>query len=510
MITDIAAQSQAAALADDKATFLALTMIAKRYGGATALRGIDLTLRKGEVHCLAGENGSGKSTLIKIISGVVRPEKGGVIALDGRLHTALSPALAVQSGIHVIFQDFALFPNLTVADNVAFQAFRNPFGFVSQRRSRENARRILERIGAGIDLDAKVGDLPIGHRQIVAICRALNANARLLIMDEPTASLDPREIRALLGIVADLKARGIGVVFVSHKLDEVLQISDRVTILRDGDKIGTFDARDMTPARLGVLMTGKDFAYQPLVAAALGETVLEVEGLTRSGEFSDMGFSLRAGEILSITGAMGAGKTELAHVLFGMTRPDRGKIRVNGVEIDFRSNRDAIAHGIAYVPEDRLALGLVMPQSIGANILVTLYDRLAGLCGILPPRRRQALVSDWIRRLAIKTKDADNAVSTLSGGNQQRVVLAKWMAREPKVLILDSPTVGVDINAKDGIYTVVRELAASGVGVILISDEIPEVYFHTHRVIVMHAGLSQGEFYPGACREDDIREAVYA
>ncbi|WP_342237859.1 sugar ABC transporter ATP-binding protein [Inquilinus sp. OTU3971] len=494
----------------DPTVFADLTGIAKRYGGVTALADVALTLKKGEVHCLAGENGSGKSTLVKIISGVTRPERGAVIAVEGREYGALTPSLSTRHGIQVIYQDLALFPNLTVAENISFQQFRRPFAPARRRAIHDNAQQILEKIGARMDLESEVKDLAIGHRQIVAICRALSSDARLLIMDEPTASLNPKEIEALLGIVSDLKAKGLCVIFVSHKLDEVLSISDRVTVLRDGRKIGTYDAPGLTPTRLGALMTGKDFAYEPLTESRPGGVVLEVEGLTRAGEFRNISFSLRAGEILGITGAMGAGKTELAHTLFGMTAPDRGRIRLGGTDVVFRSNRDAIARGVAYVPEDRLSLGLVMAQSIAANILVTLYDRLAGPLGVLRHRQRRSVVQDWINNLAIKTKDPGNAVGTLSGGNQQRVVLAKWMARKPRILILDSPTVGVDINAKDGIYAVIRELAASGVAVILISDEIPEVYYHTHRLLVMRAGVLDGEFRPGTCSEQDVREAAHA
>jgi simple sugar transport system ATP-binding protein len=493
------------------ANFLELTGISKRFGGVRALSEVDLDLARGEVHCLAGENGSGKSTLIKIVSGVQQPDPGGRIVIDGRAHAHLTPAGSTRLGIQVIYQDLSLFPDLTVAENIAFSRHLGGLHGVDWRAIRADATAVMQRIGIALDPRARVADLAIAQRQLVAICRALAAEARLVIMDEPTASLTRHEVDSLLRLTRALTRRGITIVFVSHRLDEVLEIADRVSVLRDGRKLGTYAAEGMTGRRLGALMTGGDYDYTPSVPDhATAPVVLAVRGLSRPGEFADIGFDLRAGEILGLIGLLGAGRTELALSLFGMRPAASGEIRLHGRAVPIDSNRAAIDHGIAYVPEDRLSLGLVMEQPIGANIVLAILHRLAGRLGLLRSDRRRSAVDEWIARLGIKVADPDNAVRTLSGGNQQRVVLAKWLATGPRVLILDSPTVGVDVSAKDGIYAIVRDLAAAGMAVLLISDEIPEVLYHTHRILVMHAGRITGTFMPGETSEAALREALDA
>jgi simple sugar transport system ATP-binding protein len=490
--------------------FLELGNISKQFGGVRALSGIDFDVARGEVHCLAGENGSGKSTLIKIISGVQPPEPGGRIAIDGREMTRLSPSASIRAGIQVIYQDLSLFPNLTVAENIAVERHHG-LGLVRWGTIRRAAEEAMARIGVSIDPDAYVADLSIAQRQLVAICRAMANDARLVIMDEPTASLTRREVDALLTLTRELKRRDIAVVFVSHRLDEVLEIAERVTVLRNGEKRGTFDARDMTDHRLVELMTGRSFDHRPIeTVPPPSPPVIEVAGLSRAGEYSDVSFAVGRGEILGITGRLGSGRTELALSLFGMSRPDAGEIRLDGRPLAMRSNRDAIDNGIAYVSEDRLSLGLVMDQPIASNIVVSVLGNLASEAGLVKPERRSGTARRWIDDLGIKISNPENPVRTLSGGNQQRVVLAKWMATRPKVLILDSPTVGVDIAAKDGIYAVVRRLAAEGLAVIMISDEIPEVFCHTHRVLVMRDGRIASEHRPLSTSEAKLREAVDA
>lgn len=492
--------------------FLELRRISKRFGGVQALDGVDLAIAAGEVHCLVGENGSGKSTLIKIISGVQPPDPGGeIVVAGGQAHPALTPIQSAQLGIEVIYQDLALFPNLSVAENIAVTQHLGRPHLVRRARLREAAEAVVRRLGVALDPDARVGGLPIASRQLVAICRAMSADARLLIMDEPTASLTRQEVERLLALTLDLKRGGVTVVFVSHRLGEVMEIAERVTVLRDGRKVGTFDAADMDDRRLGVLMTGKEFHYEPRKPDPAGaEPVLSVRGLSRDGEYQDVSFEVRAGEIVGITGLLGAGRTELALSLFGVTAPDSGEIRLRGEPVRFATNRDAIARGIAYVPEDRLALGLVLEQPIGTNIVVTVLRQLARRLGLIPAAVREAAVRYWIRELAIKAPVPGNPVRTLSGGNQQRVVLSKWLARDPRLLILDSPTVGVDISAKDGIYEVVARLAAHGMAVILISDEIPEVYYHCHRILLMRDGRIGGSFVPHETTEAALEEAVNA
>ena len=492
-------------------SFLELTNISKRFGGVTALRGVDVAIDAGEVHCLIGENGSGKSTLIKIIAGVQAPEPGGRIVIEGREVAHLDPVQSTALGIQVIYQDLSLFQNLSVFENIAIGRHLGPLHPVAWASLREAARAAMRRIDVHLDPDAIVADLTIAQRQLVAICRAMAAEARLIIMDEPTASLTRHEVDALLSVVRDLKSRGVSIVFVSHRLDEVMDIAEHVTVLRDGMKVGTFDARDMTGHKLASLMTGKEFHYDLVQGDPVDrDVVLSVRQLARRGDYVDVDFDLHAGEILGVIGLLGSGRTELALSLFGMNPPDSGEIRLDGKLLHLKTNAEAIDHGIAYVSEDRLTLGLVLDQPIASNIVLTVLDRLAGAFGLIDPANRRRHVDRWIGELSVKVSNPENAVRTLSGGNQQRVVLAKWMATNPRLLILDSPTVGVDISAKDGIYEIVKRLAAAGVAVILISDEIPEVLYHTERILVMRGGRLTAEFLPHRCSEAQLETAINA
>jgi simple sugar transport system ATP-binding protein len=493
------------------ANFLELQGISKHFGGVVALRNVDLVLPAGEVHCLVGENGSGKSTLIKIIAGVLRPEPGGRIVIDGREYPHLNPVQSTACGIQVIYQDLSLFPNLTVAENIAIASHLGAPRLVNWRAVRATAEAAMARIGATLDPDARLEDLSIANRQLVAICRAMAADARLVIMDEPTSSLTRYEVDALVRLVGDLKRHGICIVFVSHRLDEVMEIAERVMVLRDGAKVGEFPAREMDDRKLATLMTGKAFTYQTSAAnSARPETVLSVRNLSRAGQYHDISLDIRAGEIVGLTGLLGSGRTEFALSLFGMNRPTSGEMRLNGKPLALKTNAEAIAAGIAYVSEDRLNLGLVLEQPIASNILVTVLDKLPNRFGLVSESTRQGTARKWIGDLAIKAPDPDAAVRTLSGGNQQRVVLAKWLATQPKLLILDSPTVGVDIAAKDGIYEVVRALARDGIAVLLISDEIPEVFYHAHRVLVMRRGRIVSECVPHESSEEALQALVDA
>ncbi|MBJ9749924.1 sugar ABC transporter ATP-binding protein [Burkholderia cepacia] len=494
------------------APLLELDNVSKTFGGVQALQQVRFDVMPGEVLCLAGENGCGKSTLIKIVSGVHRPESGAVMRFDGQPAGDLDPARARALGIQVIWQDLALFPEMTVAENIAFeQNLGARPRLVDYGRMNVAARQILARLGVDLDLGRPVRTLTIAQRQVVAIARALVARARLVFMDEPTASLSHAETQALLAIVRRLSADGIAVVFVSHRLAEVLDVCARVTVLRDGRYVGTFPTTGMTQTRLTELMTGRTFDYAvrttDLSAAA---AMLRVDGLSRRGEYADVSFQVRCGEILGLTGRLGAGRTELALSLFGMTRPDAGTIALDGRPLSLRSNRDAIRAGIAYVSEDRLQLGLVQPQSIGDNTAIAVLDDLLGAAGLISPRRRDALIRDWVARLAVKIGAPDDAVSTLSGGNQQRIVLAKWLATKPKLLILDSPTVGVDVGARAGIFAIIHRLAAQGMAIVLISDEIPEVYFNADRVLHMRDGRIVAEYVPGGTPIDHIERDVHA
>ena len=482
------------------------------FGGVTALNDVAFEVGEGEVHCLAGENGSGKSTLIKIITGVYTPEAGARLEYFGQAEASITPNAVRDRGIAVIWQDLALFPEMTVAENIAFEGMAgNRLRFVRYGSIREVATLTLGRLGVKLDLGARLKSLPIAQRQLTAIARALASDAKLIFMDEPTASLTQTETDHLLKVVRTLSKASVAIVFVSHRLAEVLEISERVTVLRDGRLVGVYRTEGMTQSRLTELMTGKTF---DAVVSARDPSdrpkMIEVEALSRKGEYENVSLTIRAGEIVGLTGLIGAGRTELGHTLFGMTRPDSGTIRLGGRPIAMRSNRDAVAAGIAYVPEDRLALGLIQPQSIADNLVITILKRISNPDGLISGRKKSAVVEGWLRDLAIRIGRPENAVSTLSGGNQQRVVLAKWLATEPKVLILDSPTVGVDVGARAGIYRIVRRLADQGLAILLISDEAPEVYFNTDRILHMVAGKIVREYDPRRLTLAELESAVYA
>jgi simple sugar transport system ATP-binding protein len=491
--------------------FLRLVGVSKQFGGVRALTDIDWEVQAGEIHCLVGENGCGKSTLIKAVAGV-HPPTAGSIEIDGQPVLPLDPARAKALGIQVIFQDLSLFPNLSVAENIAVETnLEHALKPARKAKMRGIARDVLKRLDFDLDLHATVADLSVAERQIVAIARGLAAEARLIFMDEPTASLTRAEVDRLLSIVSRLKAAGIAVVFVSHRLDEVVKIAERVTVMRDGRKVGTWPVAEVDQRRIAHLMTGLDINHS-IVARDMGaaEPLLRVERLSRRGEFADIDFTLRRGEVLGIVGLLGSGRTELALTLFGMHRAEGGTIALEGRPLRLKSNRDAVRAGIAYVSEDRLGLGVILPQSIGDNIILAVMKGMANGFGLIPQERRRALADQWIRRLSIKISTADQPVQALSGGNQQRVVLAKWLAARPKVLILDSPTVGVDIKNKQGIYEVVAELARQGVGVILISDEVSEVFATCDRVLHMRGGRIVAEVTPGRVSEHELEERIYA
>jgi simple sugar transport system ATP-binding protein len=490
---------------------IALRHVSKVFGGVRALDDVAFEVREGEVHCLAGENGCGKSTLIKIITGVYAPEPGAEIRYFGQTVGAVTPEAARRAGIAVIWQDLALFPEMSVAENIAFETLLGSRPrLVRRARLRAVAEAALAELGVSLDLDARLRTLPIAERQIVAIARALTHEARVFFMDEPTASLTQAETDRLLAIVRRLASRGVAVVFVSHRLAEVLDVAERVTVLRDGRLVGVYPTAGMTQSRLTELMTGKTLdatvAARDLPDAPV---VLEVQGLSRPGEFEDVSLTVRAGEVVGLTGLIGAGRTELCHALFGMTQPAGGTIRLLGREVRFRSNRDAIAAGVAYLSEDRLALGLIQPQSIADNTVITVLHRITGRSGLLSSAAKDRLVAHWIAELAVKIGKPEDPVSTLSGGNQQRVVLAKWLATEPKLLILDSPTVGVDVGARAGIFRIVRALADRGLAILMVSDEVPEVHFNADRVLHMAGGRIVGEYDPRAVALPALEEAVY-
>ncbi len=493
-------------------SFLELHHISKRFHGVQALQQVDFSLQTGEIHCIVGENGSGKSTLVKIIAGVHLPEPGGKIVIDGAVQRDLTPARSTQMGIQVIYQDHSLFPNLSVAENIGIhQHLETGRALVNWKKIRQTAESAMAKIGVTLNPNHLVENLPVADRQIVAICRAIAADARLVIMDEPTASLTRQEVDALFRLVKDLQDKAITTVFVSHRLDEIMEIAERITILRDGEKVGTYNACDIDDRKLSFLMTGQDICFQPIESEYSQEkTILEVDRLSKRGNYSDISFSLHGGEVIGITGLLGSGRTELALSLFGLNPPESGQIRLNSKTVHLASNWEAIAAGIGYVPEDRMTLGLVMPQPVSSNITLAVLDTLVNKLHLIDPIKKQQFIEQRIAELNLKVADPEVAVNSLSGGNQQRVVLAKWIATEPKILILDSPTVGVDIAAKMGIYDIINHLASQGMGIILISDEVGEVYCNCHRILLMRKGRLAGAYTPSEISEYDLGQKINA
>ncbi len=471
--------------------FLKLSGIKKSFGGVHALRGVDLEIRRGEIHCLAGENGCGKSTLIKAISGVHEPDEG-TIWIDGEEMKHMKPMDAIGKGIQVIYQDFAVFPNLTVAENIALNGeLKNKSKFVSWRDVHEVAARAMSQVGANIDPDVRLERLSVANKQLVAICRAIVNDAKLLILDEPTTALTAREVEKLWAIIRSLKEKGIAIMIVNHKLDEIYQIADRLTILRNGAYISSGDISEYDQARFTRDMTGHDIVEDKYAPEKSSEEVLRVEHLSRKGSFEDVSFTMYRGDVLGITGLLGSGRGEIGEALFGLAPADSGTIVLNGRTITIKSVSDAIANEIGYVPEDRLTQGLFMDRSIQDNtIAASIRAYMKG--GKLDEKGMEDATNRWIKEIDIKAPSPKPAVRTLSGGNAQKVVIAKWLNTNPKLFILDGPTVGVDIGAKAEIHAILHDLAAKGIGIIVISDDLPELVQNCNRILVMKDGRCTG------------------
>ncbi|HYC70677.1 MAG TPA: sugar ABC transporter ATP-binding protein [Opitutaceae bacterium] len=468
---------------------LQLTRITKSFAGVRALRGVDFELRAGEVHALLGENGAGKSTLIKVVTGAHRPD-GGEIAVAGRAVGPLTPKSARRLGIGCIYQQPALFPDLTVAENIDLRQFASAAAWrrVDWTDRRRRAIAALEFVGARIDPAAEVRSLSMPEQQLVEIACTLGG-ARIVIMDEPTASLTHREQAQLFRIVRALRESGVGVVYISHRLEEIFALADRVTVLRDGASVGTHAVADIDEAGLIKLMVGREVQQlYPPAEGSPGKPVLEVDRLAcpRAG-VRPVSFTVRAGEVFGLAGLVGAGRTELARVLFGLTPAEAGTVRLDGLEVRIGSPAEAIARGIAYVPEDRRRHGVVLEMPVEENVTMAVHRRLfAG--GWLRRTAERALAEGFIRELGVKTAGPAAPAGTLSGGNQQKVSLARWLATKPRVLILDEPTQGVDVGAKSEIHRIIRRLAREGVAVILISSDLPEVLAMSDRIGVMRGG----------------------
>ncbi len=468
---------------------LRATNISKTFAGVQALQGVSFELRAGEVHAIVGENGAGKSTLTKIITGVHEADDGS-LEVNGRVIAKNDPVISRSLGIAIIHQQPALFPDLTVAENIALglepPGWWRPIRWGERRR---RARELLERVGAAIDPDAVVQSLSMPQQQLVEIARALGADARILILDEPTASLSEREVERLFRMIRDLRSQGVGMIYISHRLDELFQVADRVTILRDGCTVATRPMAEVDRAELIRLMVGRDLtAVFPKQTVTPGEVVLELRGVgRRDANVEGVNLSVRAGEILGLAGLVGAGRTELARILFGLTPADAGEIRLRGNAVEIRSPTHAVELGIAYVPEDRRRHGVLLEMPVAPNISLAILTKIATL-GWIDTARERSIASAFVERLAIKTASIDAVAANLSGGNQQKVALARWLATEPAVLILDEPTQGVDVGAKAEIHRLMSELAAKGLAIIMISSELPEILGMSDRIAVMHDG----------------------
>lgn len=484
--------------------------ISKKFPGVDALRDVSFTINEGEIHALIGENGAGKSTMIKILSGLYRPEPGGELVFAGEPLAEYSALESLHRGIVVIYQDFSLFPNLSVLENIALGPYvKDGRRMVDWKAMRETAEAALDKLRIRLDLDAPAGSLSVAKQQLAAIARALANKARLLVLDEPTSALSRGEVSKLFDIMRSLKNDGISLLFISHKLDELFAVSDRFTVFRDGRCMGTFNGDELDNDRLISLMVGRKIEYRIFEKTRRDDVIMEARNLSRAGQFRDISFKLNRGEILGITGLVGAGRTEVAQAIFGLNSFDSGEILLEGKPFRIRRPGDAVAKGIAYVPENRLQEGLVLGKSIKDNLVITVLKSVSNRLGLVDKTKKSKLTADWMEKLNIKPGMPDMPASKLSGGNQQRVVLSKWLAINPKILIVDEPTNGIDVGAKTGIHQLLRDLAAQGIAVIVISSELPEILAIADRVIIMRRGrISAERFCEGLNQEDILSKAI--
>jgi rhamnose transport system ATP-binding protein len=487
---------------------IALEGAEKSYGAVRALRGGDIALRPGEVRALVGENGAGKSTLVKLLGGVVRLDTG-TMRVDREPVDFHSPTAARDAGIAVIYQEPTLFPDLSVAENVVMGF--HPLGAlrrIDRGAMRKNVKGLLDRLGVRLDPDRPVRGLSIADQQIVEIAKALSFDARVLIMDEPTAALSGNEVERLFNVVRALREEGAAVLFISHRIEEVFSICDTVTVMRDGAVVHDARIADMTPDDMVRRMVGRELsALFPKQEAQVGEPVMKVHRLTREGVFFDVSFEVRAGEIVALAGLVGAGRSEVARAIFGIDKPDAGHVEVGGRTLPAGRPLAAMRAGIGFVPEDRRQQGLVMDLSVARNATMTRTGALAR-GGLIRSGAEDRLAKEWATRLQLKFHRLADPVGFLSGGNQQKVVLAKWLATEPKLLILDEPTRGIDVGTKSEVHRLMSELAGEGLAVLMISSELPEVLGMADRVLVMHEGRLTAEIARDEADEESVIRAA--
>jgi simple sugar transport system ATP-binding protein len=462
--------------------------INKAFIGVQALSDVSVDICAGETLCLAGENGSGKSTFVKTVSGVYQPDAGEIL-IGGESHRHLSPQQAIRLGIQVIYQDLSLFRHMTVAENIAINRIRQEGRrIIDWKEVYRIAREQTRRIGVTLDLNATVMETSMANRQLTAICRALAQDARVLFMDEPTTALTRQEVAQLLKVIGELKAAGLAIVFISHKLDEVFQIADKITIFRDGRKIGDFPSAELDPKKLAFYMTGREVEYPRYARGKADDApLLEVRNLTKAGNFEDISFSVRRGDIFGLTGLLGSGRTELALSLFGLNPPDSGEVLFQGRRVEIRSPSAAKRIGIALLPEDRSTQGMFRDRSVRENLSSAMVGEIAGVANVINRARERSLSEESVKRLRVRTPSIETPIGSLSGGNQQKAIVAKWANCAPKFFIMDTPTVGVDIGSKAEIYELIQGFAREGMAILIITDEIEELLANCNRVMIMAA-----------------------
>ncbi|GIJ52301.1 ribose import ATP-binding protein RbsA [Virgisporangium aliadipatigenens] len=487
---------------------LGLDGVSKSYGAVAALRDVRLELRAGEAHALVGENGAGKSTLVKILAGVHQPDTG-VLTFDGKPLVLGNPADARAAGIAVIYQEPTLFPDLTVAENIFMgRQPRRSLGRIDHAAVRARTRDLFDRLGVALDPDRPARGLSIADQQLVEIAKALSFDARVLVMDEPTAALSGVEVERLFGVARSLRDSGAAVLFISHRFDEIFALCQTITVLRDGQWVSTDAAADLTVDRVVRRMVGREVSSLfPKQDTKVRDVRLDVRGLSLAGWFQDVSFTVRGGEIVALAGLVGAGRSEVVRAIFGIDRYDAGEVHVDGRRLRAGDTDAAIAAGLALVPEDRRQQGLVMELSVERNQTLPRRWKLS-TAGLLTGKAERAAARTWSERLQVKTSSLRAPVSTLSGGNQQKVVLAKWLATEPGVLIVDEPTRGIDVGTKAEVHRLLSALAADGVAVLMVSSELPEVLGMADRVLVMHEGRLTADIPRASADEESVMQAA--
>lgn len=477
--------------------------IQKSFYGNQVLHAVDFSLEKGSVHALMGENGAGKSTLMNILVGIHKRD-GGTVKIEGEEVEIDSPAMAQKLGIAMIHQELSSVVEMSVAENIFLGREPVKYGLIDYRRMYQQTKELLEMLHIDLNPRTKMGSLRVADQQLVEIAKAVSQNARILVMDEPTSSITDREVENLYTIIRDLQERGTGIVYISHKMDEVYTITDKITILRDGESIATWETKEATHDMVVKAMVGRELTEQyPRREAEIGEPILELKGLTRTGEFEDISLTLHKGEILGLVGLVGAGRTELMQALFGLTKLEKGEIILKGEKVELRKPADAIKRGIAYVTEDRKGEGLVLPMSIAHNTTLASMKEFSNKVFIRSKEEKKQ-TDEILQNLKVKMASPKLAVKNLSGGNQQKVVLAKWMMKDPDVIIFDEPTRGIDVGAKAEIYKLMNNFVSEGKAIIMISSEMPEAMGMSDRILVISNHRLSGELEKDEFSQDQI------